>query len=46
MKVFQTSLLDCLIIKPDIYRDSRGFFLETFRANQFAQDLGIKEKPK
>ena len=43
MKVFQTSLLDCLIIKPDIYRDSRGFFLETFRANQFTQDLGIKD---
>ena len=43
MKVFQTSLLDCLIIKPDIYRDSRGFFLETFRANQFAEDLGIKD---
>tara|TARA_B100000767_G_scaffold108793_1_gene104257 strand:+ start:34036 stop:34602 length:567 start_codon:yes stop_codon:yes gene_type:complete len=41
MKVFKTSLIDCLILKPDIFQDDRGFFLETFRSNQFAQDTGI-----
>lgn len=29
-----------VIIVPDVFQDSRGFFLESFRADQF-QDLGL-----
>ena len=43
MKVCKTSLVDCLLLQPDVYKDSRGFFLETFRSNQFALETGIKE---
>jgi dTDP-4-dehydrorhamnose 3,5-epimerase len=33
-------LQDVLVIVPDIFRDARGFFMETFRQDQF-QKLGL-----
>jgi dTDP-4-dehydrorhamnose 3,5-epimerase len=35
-----TKIPDVLIFHPNIFRDDRGFFLETFRANEFAR-MGI-----
>lgn len=41
MKIINTSLNDCLVLKPDIFRDSRGFFYETFRLNKFLIETGF-----
>ena len=41
MKIIQTKLSNCLIIEPNVYGDERGFFLETFQAERYA-DAGIK----
>ena len=35
MRVTPTSLPDVLLIEPDVYRDARGFFLETYRADAY-----------
>ena len=42
MKVRETSLPGVLIVEPQIFRDDRGFFLETFSAKRLA-DSGIPE---
>lgn len=31
MNITTTSIPDILLLKPDVYRDDRGFFLETYR---------------
>ncbi|MGH8166078.1 MAG: dTDP-4-dehydrorhamnose 3,5-epimerase [Woeseiaceae bacterium] len=41
MKVTETRLPGVLIIEPRIHTDERGFFLETFQADQYAQQAGI-----
>lgn len=43
MKFIKTSLVDCFILKPDIFHDSRGFFYETFRLNRFIAETGFSE---
>lgn len=40
MKVRPTALSDVLLIEPDVYRDERGFFLETYHADKY-RALGI-----
>ncbi len=40
MKIFETALPDVLLFEPELHGDSRGFFMETFRASHFA-DRGI-----
>lgn len=42
MIVEQTPLADLLLIKPDVFGDHRGFFLETWSAQRY-QEQGIKE---
>lgn len=37
MIIKTTSLEGVLIIEPDIFRDNRGFFLETFNQNRYAE---------
>lgn len=37
MKIQQTSLPGVLVIEPRVFTDERGFFLETFNAERFAQ---------
>lgn len=34
------SLVDVTVLVPEVFRDNRGFFMETFRADQF-KDLGL-----
>ena len=36
MQVLKTSLPGTLIIQPDIFKDSRGFFMETFHREKYA----------
>ncbi len=40
MNVIETALPGVLILEPKVFGDHRGFFLESFRQNQFAE-LGI-----
>ena len=32
LKLINTSISDVLLLEPNVYDDSRGFFLETFQA--------------
>jgi dTDP-4-dehydrorhamnose 3,5-epimerase len=41
MNVIKTKLKDCVIIEPKIFGDERGFFLETFRSDRYADLAGI-----
>ena len=41
MNVIKTKLKDCVIIEPKIFGDERGFFLETFQADRYADLAGI-----
>jgi hypothetical protein len=40
IKVESRHLNDVVVVVPEIFQDSRGFFSETFRADQF-QALGL-----
>ena len=42
MNVIKTKLTDCVIIEPNVFGDERGFFLETFQAERYADVAGIK----
>ena len=37
MKFTPTSLPEVLLIEPDVYRDPRGFFLETYHQRKYAE---------
>lgn len=37
MRIIETPLQDLLIIEPDVFRDPRGFFLETYHEQRYAQ---------
>ncbi|MFT5083740.1 MAG: dTDP-4-dehydrorhamnose 3,5-epimerase [Lentisphaeria bacterium] len=38
MKYIDTAISEVKIIEPQVFGDERGFFMETFRANEFEQD--------
>lgn len=40
LQVEARPLKDMAVIVPDVYQDARGFFMETYRADQF-RDLGL-----
>jgi dTDP-4-dehydrorhamnose 3,5-epimerase len=40
MEIEKTILPGVLIIKPDVFGDARGFFIETYRSTRYA-DIGI-----
>lgn len=42
MKYTRTKIKDVIIIEPSIYGDSRGYFVETFRADKLEEFLGYK----
>ena len=37
MKITPTDLPEVLLVEPDVHRDERGFFLETWHAEKYAQ---------
>lgn len=41
MQVQETPIKDCLLLTPEVYRDARGFFCETFNKKQFEAKTGI-----
>ncbi len=42
MKVVATPLDGAFVLTPEIHRDTRGFFLESYRRDVFAAELGIE----
>ncbi len=40
MELIKTKLNDCFLIKPKVFHDKRGFFLESYSEKKF-QELGI-----
>jgi dTDP-4-dehydrorhamnose 3,5-epimerase len=42
VKVVETGILGVLIVEPKVFGDARGFFMETFQSNRYAQ-WGIAE---
>jgi dTDP-4-dehydrorhamnose 3,5-epimerase len=38
----KTTLLDCFIIKPNVFKDERGYFLESFHQQRFEDGIGQK----
>ena len=42
MKIIPTSLPEVLIIEPQVFGDSRGFFYESFNARKFAELTGVQ----
>lgn len=40
MKIISLAIPDVKLIEPDVFGDNRGFFMETYRADQF-KDAGI-----
>lgn len=41
MKVVETAIPDVKILTPEVYRDGRGFFVETYRRERFESALGL-----
>ena len=37
MKFIETSIPDVLLIKTDVFKDARGFFMETFHQRKYAE---------
>ncbi len=42
MKFIPQSVPDVILIQPEIHGDSRGYFVETFRQDEFEQAIGRK----
>ncbi|MCM4150230.1 dTDP-4-dehydrorhamnose 3,5-epimerase [Arenibacter sp. N53] len=40
MKVTETKLKGCYILEPTIFKDSRGYFFESFNADRFNRETG------
>lgn len=37
MNIIKTTIEGVLIIEPKVYQDERGYFFESFNANEFAE---------
>ncbi|TXD74766.1 dTDP-4-dehydrorhamnose 3,5-epimerase [Aequorivita antarctica] len=42
MEIQKTPLKDCFILKPDVFRDDRGLFYETYNQKVFEKITGLK----
>ena len=43
MKVIKAAIADVLVIEPQVFKDERGFFFESFNARCFAELTGVME---
>ena len=43
LKIIATDLAGAVIIEPAVYEDSRGYFMETFERNRYADAVGGRE---
>jgi dTDP-4-dehydrorhamnose 3,5-epimerase len=41
MEIIETGLKDCIIIKPAVFEDSRGYFFESFNKKTFEEKTGM-----
>lgn len=41
MEIIKTQLDGCLILKPSVFNDSRGYFFESFNEQKFNQQTGL-----
>jgi len=41
MIIEQTNLKGCFVIKPNVFKDKRGWFFESFNVNTFNRETGI-----
>jgi len=44
MKVTETKLKGCFILQPKVFKDKRGYFIESFNQSVFNKLLGLKIK--
>lgn len=44
MEIIQTGLKDCIIIKPRVFEDARGYFFESFNQRSFEDQTGLSGK--
>ncbi|RZK51664.1 MAG: dTDP-4-dehydrorhamnose 3,5-epimerase, partial [Pedobacter sp.] len=44
MEIIQTGLKDCVIIKPRVFEDARGYFFESFNQRSFEDQTGLSGK--
>lgn len=44
MEIQETGLKDCIIIKPRVFEDSRGYFFESFNSKSFEEQTGLSGK--
>ncbi len=44
MKIQKTNISDVLVIKPNIYKDTRGYFFESWNENALLEQSGIDAK--
>lgn len=42
MKLIETNIPGLLVIEPDVFRDNRGYFFESFSARKFKELTGLK----
>jgi dTDP-4-dehydrorhamnose 3,5-epimerase len=42
MQFIPTEIPDVIVIEPKVFGDERGYFMETFHAERFTQETGIK----
>ena len=40
MEIIKTKIEDLVVIKPDVFRDDRGYFFETYNFDKFREVLG------
>ena len=40
MEFIETSIQDLVLIKPQVFGDKRGYFIETYNHGQFKQHIG------
>ena len=43
MKVLKTKLEGVVVVEPDVFRDGRGFFLESYHRRKYSDEAGIRE---
>jgi len=41
MEIIKTTIQDCVVIKPAIFNDARGYFFESFNAQRFNEATGL-----
>ncbi|WP_417237032.1 dTDP-4-dehydrorhamnose 3,5-epimerase [Bizionia paragorgiae] len=42
MELRTTKIKDCFILEPKVFKDSRGYFMESFNAQTFKEKTGLK----